>query len=171
MIMWYKDNTVYRSQDEIRRLYPDTSFPLVLGPDLLESLGFEEIVVDPIPDYDSITHKLVEQHPIRIDNILHQTWTVIECLPEEVEANKFTARSNMIATPFQATAALHQQGLLDDVNSLMNNPSTDPLLVIAWQKASEFKRLSPAILNVASILGWTEEQLDELFKLAVTLET
>lgn len=75
-----------------------------------------------------------------------------------------------VVSPFQAKAALLTQGLLDDVEALIAHPDTDPLIRLAWQTASEFRRTSPSVVGMAQALGWSEQDLDDLFNLAATLE-
>lgn len=73
-------------------------------------------------------------------------------------------------TRFQARAALHLAGLLPQVEALMGDPATDPLARIAWQDAQEFRRQSPTVLAMAQALGLSEQQLDQLFTTAASLE-
>lgn len=75
-----------------------------------------------------------------------------------------------VVTPFQAKAALLTQGLLDDVETLIADPNTDALVKLAWNTALEFRRTSPSVLGMAQALGWTEQDLDDFFTLAATLE-
>ncbi len=75
-------------------------------------------------------------------------------------------REKMIVSRFQARAALHLAGLLEQVETLMQSPDTDMLARLAWQDAQEFRRLSPTVLTLASALGLTDAQLDELFTVA-----
>jgi hypothetical protein len=71
---------------------------------------------------------------------------------------------------FQARAALHLSGLLESVETLMQSPETDMLARLAWQDAQEFKRQSPTVLAMASALGLTDAQIDELFIAAAGIE-
>lgn len=89
------------------------------------------------------------------------------------ELADFTAQPTavpQIVTPFQAKAALLLQGLLDDVEALVSDPATDPLVKLAWTTALEFRRASPSILGMAQAMGWSDAQLDDLFTLAATIE-
>ena len=70
---------------------------------------------------------------------------------------------NMVVSPFQAKAALQLAGLLETVETYMVNPATDPVVRLAWQHASEYRRQSPTVLAIADHFGWTTEQLDNLF--------
>ena len=72
--------------------------------------------------------------------------------------------------PYQARVALLRSGLLDEVEALMANPTTDAEIVIAWEKATVFKRNSTMIIGMGAALGLTEQQLDDLFVLAATIE-
>lgn len=67
----------------------------------------------------------------------------------------------LVVSPFQAKAALLQSGVLNDVETLISN--SDQLTQMAWNEALEFRRYSPAVLNIAVALNWTEEFLDNLF--------
>ena len=71
---------------------------------------------------------------------------------------------------FQARAALLQAGLLGDIETYMADPATDPFVRIAWQDAQVFKRNSPTVLSLQPLLGLTDEQLDDLFRFAATIE-
>lgn len=69
----------------------------------------------------------------------------------------------------KAQQALHLTGKLPQVQMLMQDPNTDPMIVLAWNKAQTFKRMSPTVLGMAAILGLSDIQLDDLFSLADSL--
>lgn len=73
-------------------------------------------------------------------------------------------------TRFQARAALHQAGLLEQAQSLMADPQTPMLARLAWSDALEFRRQSPMVLSMAAALGLSEQQLDGLFTVAAVIE-
>jgi AraC-like DNA-binding protein len=75
-----------------------------------------------------------------------------------------------VVSRFQARAALHLAGLLDDVEAMMALPETPALAKLAWADAQEFKRNSPTVLAMSSALGMTEAQLDDLFTAAAGIE-
>lgn len=75
-----------------------------------------------------------------------------------------------VVSRFQARAALHLAGLLDDVEAMMALPETPALAKLAWADAQEFKRNSPSLLSIAGALGLTEQQLDDLFTTAAGIE-
>ena len=39
-------------------------------------------------------------------------------------------------------------------------------VVLAWNNAIQFERLSPMVAGIATALGWSDEQLDTLFEAA-----
>lgn len=73
-------------------------------------------------------------------------------------------------TAGQAQAALLQAGLLDEVEALINDPSTDRMFKIAWAKALTFRRDSYTLQTLAALVPLTEAQLDELFIAAAQIE-
>ncbi len=73
-------------------------------------------------------------------------------------------------TSVQALTALHNAGLLASVETLMANSQTDPLAVIAYQRATSFRRNSPFIVAVGSAMNLTEAQIDALFIAASQIE-
>lgn len=75
-----------------------------------------------------------------------------------------------VASRFQARAALHLAGLLPQVEALMAAPETDMLARLAWTDAVEFRRDSPTLVAMAAALSLTDEQLDQLFTTAATIE-
>ncbi|MEX0801699.1 MAG: hypothetical protein WD379_10835 [Dehalococcoidia bacterium] len=79
-------------------------------------------------------------------------------------------RDNAVVTRFQARAALRQAGLREQVDAIIDDPETEPLVVDAWVDAQEFRRMSPTVLNLAAALGLTEIEVDDLFNQATTIE-
>lgn len=67
-------------------------------------------------------------------------------------------------TPLQARRALIAAGLLATVTAAVNAGTIDTQQ--AWEYASVFNRFDPLLLKIASTLGWSSDQLDQLFLLA-----
>ena len=72
-------------------------------------------------------------------------------------------------TRFQAMAALHNAGLLDQVQAAIT-ASTDPLVPLAWNNALAFDRFSPMLASLATALNITSKQLDDLFIAGSTIQ-
>jgi hypothetical protein len=71
-------------------------------------------------------------------------------------------RAGASVSAFQAKAALFNRGLLDDAEAVVT--AAGGLILLAWQTATTFERLSPAITTLAPAIGITDPlDLDELF--------
>ena len=75
-----------------------------------------------------------------------------------------------VVSKFQAKAALRGAGLLSQVETLMADPAADPLAVLAWTDAQEFRRTSPTVLSMGAALGLDDAALDALFTTAAGIE-
>lgn len=75
-----------------------------------------------------------------------------------------------VVSKFQAKAALRGAGLLAQVEQMMADPAADPLAVLAWADAQEFRRNSPTVLAMGAALGLDAAALDALFITAAGIE-
>lgn len=73
-----------------------------------------------------------------------------------------------VATPWQIRKALNQLGLRQQVEATIAG-SGDVELQDAWQYTSLFERNHPLVIGMGPILGKTEQEIDAVFALAVTL--
>jgi len=73
-------------------------------------------------------------------------------------------------TRFQARAALHLSGFLPSVEAAMASDQTPILTRLAWSDVLTFKRHSPAVVGMAQTFGWSDSEVDDLFRLAQTIE-
>lgn len=87
----------------------------------------------------------------------------------DIKAKKQWRESTSV-TRFQAKAALHQAGLLEQVEAFIDDPATDALVKLAWQEAS-FDRSSKMVEEVGATLNLTSLQIDELFETALEMKT
>lgn len=111
-------------------------------------------------------------------------WTTDASLPPDTEIRRaladWLAAGNTIApyvaptapvpasvSPLQARRALRQFGLLATVEAAVVAASDE--VREAWEYAVEVRRDDPMLATVAAQQGLTDEQLDEMFRLAVTL--
>lgn len=70
-------------------------------------------------------------------------------------------------TRFQARAALHEAGLLDQIEAAV--AAADPLTREAWASATAFERSSPTIAALAAALGLSLADIDALFRRAAQI--
>lgn len=75
-------------------------------------------------------------------------------------------RANTSCGPLQMRRALRASGLLDVVNQYLE--TADEEVVEAWEYATKIDRDDPFILAVQQLLNKTDEEVDNLFKLALT---
>lgn len=73
-----------------------------------------------------------------------------------------------VISRFQAKAALLQWALLDDAEALVL--AEGGLSAMAWADINEFRRDSPLVNEIAPQLGLDAEELDDLFRLAITIK-
>lgn len=71
-------------------------------------------------------------------------------------------------TRFQARAALLEAGLLDDATAAVE-ASGDAFTKLAWAEASEWRRDSALVISMATAVGLTSAQIDDLFRTAATI--
>ena len=93
-----------------------------------------------------------------------------EMTPEEVaQFVDYVPPVPQSATRARAKIALVRAGKYADVNDYVAS-SNNLELQIWWNEAADFERNHPYVLGVAAQLGWTDTQLDHLFRLAATVE-
>ena len=95
---------------------------------------------------------MTEHHDEHIDVETHEEWAIRK------------AREKMKVTRYQAKAALMQAGLLEVVEQAIA-ATDDPLITLAWAEAG-FERMSPLIAEMKTVIGLTDEQVDDLFRAA-----
>ena len=108
------------------------------------SLGFEFLEEVEQPKQDGFY--AIEVAPINNK----QTWKLVE-IPKEVPQE---------ITPLQSKLQLLEIGLLDEVEALV---TADRKVQLYWEYASVIERDNEILLMMATSLGMTEEQLDDLF--------
>jgi len=69
-------------------------------------------------------------------------------------------------TRLEFMLGLEDRGLLDDIESYIEN-SAPKRVKVMWKNASEFVRTNLELLTMSSDMGFTDEQLDDLFGVSV----
>jgi hypothetical protein len=78
-------------------------------------------------------------------------------------------KADITVSTFQAKAALALVGRYDEVEAFIHLETTDRITKLKWEY-SNFKRTDPSVLQIAAALGMTDQELDDLFSLAETIE-
>lgn len=150
------------------RLFADTSFPYPLTNEVAAPFGYALLEDGAHPTLGPNQYEVM----VGVAEIGGQWLTIYEArdyTPEQIEEQLQKQRERMVVTPFQAKAALFNAGLLDDVEAAVLAAETPTLVKLAWVNAVEFRRMSPMIVELASTLNLTDDQLDALFEAAANI--
>jgi hypothetical protein len=96
-----------------------------------------------------------------------QTWWQGDCLC--VGQEDLPPPPPEVVTARQARLALLSAGLLDNVDAALatiSDPQARRAAEIEWEYAIEIRRDSPLVAALSPLLGLTEEQVDDLFRVA-----
>ena len=137
---YVKQNKIYTIY-EIRQENPNMSIPDNTD---CSFLGFEFLEEVEEPKQEGFY--AVEVAPVNNK----QTWELV-AIPKEVPQS---------ITPLQSKLQLLESGLLDEVEALV---TADRKVQLYWEYASVIERDNEILLMMATSLGMTEEQLDDLF--------
>ena len=137
---YVKQNKIYTIY-EIRQENPNMSIPDNTD---CSFLGFEFLEEVEEPKQEGFY--AVEVAPVNNK----QTWELV-AIPKEVPQS---------ITPLQCKLQLLESGLLDEVEALV---TADRKVQLYWEYASVIERDNEILLMMATSLGMTEEQLDDLF--------
>lgn len=125
------------------------------------------------PETHHIALNPIEQWEVHADKVV-ATYSVeardLEAEAAERERALLEKRQGMLVSRFQARVMIRRAGLLDQVEAIVAHPDMDPFVTDAWLEARDFRRLSPTLLQLAAVLGLTDEQLDEMFEAAMEIE-
>jgi len=101
-------------------------------------------------------------HPYTYDadeDAVYGTWKQTD-IYEQIEKQK---RESASLSRADFKLGLLEMGELDNVQALMDDPATDPRIKIMWEDSGRFERMHPELLRLAEVMGYTEEQLDDIF--------
>lgn len=111
---------------------------------------------------------IIPADPTLIDRQEYEAWLADGGMPQPYVPPPVHIPQQV--SKFQAKAALRGAGLLDQVEQMMADPAADPLAVLAWTDAQEFRRSSPTVAAMAGALGLDAAALDALFTTAAGIE-
>jgi len=116
-----------------------------------------------MPDIDVFTQRC---EPAMIEDIMQETvgWDIYDLTEEEQAEFLSNWRNGFAVSMAQFRLALFERGIME---AEMSISSADPKLRILWESSNFVRRNSE---QVAKVLSMTDEELDEFFKFASTLE-
>lgn len=186
--MYYKNGTIYNSQQAIRNDNKDTSLPVFMTDELIESLGYVKIVegVKPTP---SAVQYVVEDTVELINGVPVQNYILQDMFadtPEytDMDGIAVSAKTKLeneaeylaklqadsvpkVVTPLQARLALSQIGIRQQVEDSMLTATQE--IKDFYQFAPEWKRDNTQLIAMATLLGMDSVAIDNFFLLASTL--
>lgn len=151
----------------------NVSFPTVWTNATLDYLDVDVVNPTPIPAASGPYVSVVRNGAELIDGLWYMAWTEVDMFSSQEEIDAYEAaeaaqrRSGQRCTARQARLALASNGSLEAIEAAV--AAQGGAAAIEWEYANEIERSSPLIGALAGGLGWTEEDLDALFELAVTL--
>ena len=91
---------------------------------------------------------------------------IATAVPEDAIIEPYVAPPPPIpqtVTRFQALAVLAAGGYLDIVRTYINTLDQNNVQRLAWENATDWERTSPTLNALATMLGLTDAQVDDLF--------
>lgn len=146
---------------------PDTSFGEGWQGGVVNGREYVRVASGTQPPYDADTQTCVAGQPELIDGVWTQSWTVRDLTEEEIEAKLQAMRAGMRATKRQAILALDAAGMLEDLDAAL--AAAPALVQRVWEATAIVERTDPMLAQMQPVLGWTDEQLDDLFLAAAQL--
>ena len=91
--MWYKNGTVFNSQQDIRRDNPNTSLPSFMSDEFIDSMGYTQVMDTPNPA-TTLQHSYQDGVEV-VNGVPMVKWKVVDKTEEELsnEAKIFTEES------------------------------------------------------------------------------
>ena len=165
------------SEQEIKSAYPNTSFPSPFNP----PDGYQWVFPAPQPTHTPIIETVREIAPVLINGHYEQRWKVVDVFKDYLDEDDVLhtkqdqetaalaavekAKVPISVDMRQARLALLSAGMLSQADSAiaaMTGIEGDAAR-IDWEYATTVRRDNPLVVGMASVLGLTEIQLDQLF--------
>ena len=151
-----------------RAAYPRTAFPAALGNSQLNSRGYYRVKKLPKPDTTDIEVAELGGPTQDVNGQWVREWTVRGKTAEELAEALAAERANMKCTRQQGKLALGPT-VWASVLTMVDDPDTPWGLRVAIEDTVEWRRTDEDMQALVWAMGLTEEQADDLFRLAMTL--
>jgi hypothetical protein len=142
---------------DLRNDNQGTSFPDTMPDERLAEWDVLPVVPTEQPVFDPATEACREIDPVCVDGVWSQQWEVIPYTPPVPDS----------VTPRQIRQALNRIGLRQAVEAAVAAGDQD--VKDWWEFATEFQRSHPMVIAMGQGLGKTEEEIDDLWRLAGSL--
>lgn len=98
---------------------------------------------------------LVSAGVVEEDGQFYYGWSV-----EDADVTSYVPAS---VSRLQGLAQLHIEGVLEGVETYMASPERSTMEQLAWKNAQTFDRDSVLVQQIATVLGWDETKLNQVF--------
>lgn len=128
----------------------------------------------PEPEYDPETQYVEEGEPEYVDERWQQTWEIKEIPPESeppvpVEVEGWQAEVAMRATPVPTDLEVTVWGRVQELIAAMSE-GIEKITAQTVLKRGKIRRDSPMLAQLAPLVPLTDEQVDDLMRLAASIE-
>lgn len=180
--MYYRERATGNllTSSEVKVKNPNVSFPAVWTDAAMASVGMDRVHITTAPTPAEKYQEAVLDGAHFTGEKWITKWVVKSVFTEghngltieeqeaaaEAEARALT-RSEHRCSARQARLALAANGSLAAIEAAI--AASGEAAQIEWQYANEIERSSPLIAGLTAGLGWTEEDLDNLFETAMNL--
>lgn len=146
---------------QLKRDNPQVSFPREMPEERLAEWGVYPVTKVAQPGYDPETQTVEEGEPIQVEGIWTQVWNVRSLTTDELKSRVPESISRR-----QAKQLLIQLGQIESIQNIINaveDPIEKQLLQSWWDDSQTFERHHPTVIEMSSLLGWSEQDLDDMF--------
>lgn len=146
---------------QLKRDNPQVSFPREMPDERLADWGVYRVAKVEQPVYDPETQALEEGQPVQVEGIWTQVWNVRSLTTEELKSRVPGSISRR-----QAKQLLIQLGQIESIQNIIDaveDPIEKQLLQSWWDDSQTFERHHPTVIEISSLLGWSEQDLDDMF--------
>lgn len=171
--MWIypKTRAVFKVHSEIRSYFKDYTFPAVITDSELGLIGLEPIHPTPKPVYD-INKTIIERPPVLGEGGWVQVWAEENASSEEVEKRKSALVPRSVSKR-QGRQQLIIMGIIGQVQPAIDAITDDlqrSLVQSFWDDSSQYERDHPQMIQLATVIGLTSEEMDAAFIAAEQLD-
>lgn len=153
--------------DSLRFKFPNVSFPEVISEATMAEFNVFPVEDVEYPIYDQMTEKVMEFPPIFVGDKWTQHRVVTSVSEEEQTQRLSDYRRGLSCSSVQGKIELNNMGFLDDADDVI--AKSDRNTQIAWAHATTWQRTSLMIERLGDQLGFTAEDLDNLFTSAARI--
>jgi hypothetical protein len=119
-------------------------------------------------EYRLMTESEILEHETPKPSIFHTEWNGTEWIDsrtlEEIAAYNRSLLPRLSKRQF--ALYLYDHGMYDQVMGAIN---ANPRFKIEYDSVFDIERLSPMVSDITTLLGWTDEQVDQMWEQASTL--